>query len=954
MKKIYALALSVVSCASVFATQVKVGDNLQTALDTAKAGETLYVQEGTFVGNFTMRNGVNVSGGWNEDFTTQKQYGTVLDGDAKGRVLTQRADFTQETVYDNLTIQNGCLQENGKGAGVYLLWKSKLTNCLVQNNTFAENVTECSGGGLGHGKDGDHSEIIAENCIFRGNKATHGGGVQSQATIVNCLIENNETLLKHPGGGVYLEWGYMYNCIVRNNHSTEDSGGVRARGNCKVINCLIADNTCDVKVAGLCLEGTLSEVINTTIVNNKQALTSTDQEYCGVRCDAGNAGSNVFVNNVIWGNKAGDKVWDQQISSNYQKYGTRVGNAIQGKVPGEVKALQLGENMDANGPHFAAPEKGDYTLLMSSVLLDKGVKQDESKYVVKSDLAGKARVQGLSVEPGCYELATVNVRANAEDAAAAGKALQDAIDAAEAGTTVFVEAGTYQGNFTMKEGVQVSGGWNSDFTAQSEYASVLDANANGRVLNQGADFATLTVWENFTIQNGKLAEKAADNLGAGVVVRKQGRIANCLVQNNTYTYASGNCMGGGLGHESGNRNDTCAVNCVFRNNLSTHGGGARVRGVVVGCTFEKNTSKNGGGLYLQAGAAYNCVVRENSSTGNAGGVDAFGACVLANCVIANNVAEGTETIDQDGNVKLSNGTVGGLSVRSGNRETADSGSDVINCTIVGNNQKSTSNPQFCAARLDVRNNPNHVFVNNVIWGNTANGEVQATQLGGYPQGYGVRTNNAFQGSININAEYISLGDNEAVNGPQFVDPANGNYAFAWSSPLYNAGLNSVVEKIVGDKDILGNARMQGENIDLGAVEHKVFTATIVPIENGTLVLDYGVKDTLAAGTRYVPEGLTATILATPAAEYQLDAILLNGSKVEPKDGIYTLPAVTADFTLAVTFKSIPTSVADTREAEVVLSVYDMLGNQIATGVEDLGAGMYIVVTNHGAKKISIR
>ncbi len=936
MKKIYALALSVVSCASVFATQVKVGDNLQTALDTAKAGETLYVQEGTFVGNFTMRNGVNVSGGWNEDFTTQKQYGTVLDGDAKGRVLTQTADFTQETVYDNLTIQNGCLQENGKGAGVYLLWKSKLTNCLVQNNTFAESVTECSGGGLGHGKDGDHSEIIAENCIFRGNKATHGGGVQSQATIVNCLIENNETLLKHPGGGVYLEWGYMYNCIVRNNHSTEDSGGVRARGNCKIINCLIADNTCDVKVAGLCLEGTLSEVINTTIVNNKQALTSTDQEYCGVRCDANSAGSNVFVNNVIWGNKAGDKVWNQQISRNLTKYGTCVGNAIQGNVPGDVKALQLGENMDANGPHFANPEKGDYTLLMSSVLLDKGVKQDDSKYVVKSDLASKARVQGLSVEPGCYELATVNVRANAEDAAAAGKALQDAIDAAEAGTTVFVEAGTYQGNFTMKEGVQVSGGWNSDFTAQSECASVLDANANGRVLNQSADFATLTVWENFTIQNGKLTAKAADNLGAGVVLCKRGRVVRCLIQNNTFEYTSGNCIGGGLAN-NGSDNDTLAINCVMQNNKATHGGGARVVGILVNCLIQNNTAtSNGGGVYLHyKGQAHNCIIQNNVSTKDVGGVDMGAtACCITNCLI-----QGNQATNQ----------VGGVLDRNGG--------NIINCTIANNNQVSETNGVFCGLRSSSNKADDYkdkLFVNNVVWGNKVNGVVVAEQIHTYLKNYPTRTNNALQGAANIGVEYISLGENEAVNGPQFVDPANGNYAFAWSSPLYNAGLNSAMDKMVGDKDIMGNARMQGENIDLGAVEHKVFTATIAPIENGTLVLDYGVKDTLAAGTRYVPEGLMATILATPAAEYQLDAILLNGSKVEPKDGIYMLPAVTADFTLAVTFKSIPTSVADTREAEVVLSVYDMLGNQIATGVENLGTGMYIVVTNHGAKKISIR
>lgn len=936
MKKIYALALSVVSCASVFATQVKVGDNLQTALDTAKAGETLYVQEGTFVGNFTMRNGVNVSGGWNEDFTTKKQYGTVLDGDAKGRVLTQTADFTQETVYDNLTIQNGCLQENGKGAGVCLLWKSKLTNCLVQNNTFAEGVTNCEGGGLAQDKDDNAGDIVADNCVFRNNKATHGGGVWLRSTITNCVIENNETLLKHPGGGAHLQWGRMYNCVIRNNHSTEDAGGVRACGNCKLVNCLIAGNTCDVKVAGLALERTLSEVINCTIVDNAQTLETTDQEYCGVRCDSENAGSNVFVNNVIWGNRAGDKVWNQQISWNLTKYGTCEGNAIQGKVPGDVKALQLGENMEANGPHFANPEKGDYTLLMSSVLLDKGVKQDDGKYVVKSDLAGKVRVQGLSVEPGCYELATMNVRANAEDAAAAGKALQDAIDAAEAGATVFVEAGTYQGNFTMKEGVQVSGGWNSDFTAQTEYASVLDANANGRVLNQSADFATLTVWENFTIQNGKLTENI-DKLGAGVVLCKKGRVVRCLIQNNTFDYTGTDCAGGGLANNSSD-NDTLAINCVMQNNKATHGGGARVVGILLNCKIQNNTATgNGGGAYLHyKGQAHNCIIQNNVSTNNVGGVDMTGAtCCITNCLIAGNSATNQ---------------VGGVLDRVG--------CNIINCTIVNNNQGQTGNASvFCGLRSSSNKADDYkskLFVNNVVWGNKVNGEVVAEQIHTYLKNYPTRTNNALQGAANIGVEYISLGENEAVNGPQFVDPANGNYAFAWSSPLYNAGLNSAVDKMVGDKDILGNARMQGENIDLGAIEHKVFTATIAPIENGTLVLDYGVKDTLAAGTRYVPEGLAAAILATPAAEYQLDAILLNGSKVEPKDGIYMLPAVTADFTLAVAFKSISTSVAETRDAEVVLSVYDMLGNQIATGVENLGAGMYIVVTNHGAKKISIR
>lgn len=372
--------------------------------------------------------------------------------------------------------------------------------------------------------------------------------------------------------------------------------------------------------------------------------------------------------------------------------------------------------------------------------------------------------------------------------------LQAAVDVANSGDTVLVQAGTYEGNFTMKDGVYVSGGWNEDFTAQTEHASILDAKANGRVLNQPANFETLTTWENFTIQNGKLKAIAADKLGAGVALMKKGRVINCLVQNNTFDY-SGNCMGGGIGQETGDKNDTCAINCVVRYNTATHGGGVRIRGVILNSTIEYNeSSNNGGGLYLQAGSAYNCIITNNVSLSGGGGVDMYGTGSLVNCLVANNTA----------------GNVGGLSMRSNNRETADSGSDIINCTIVNNTQKNTNNPQFCGVRLDVRNNPNRAFVNNVVYGNTINGEVQAQELGGYPQGYGKFLNNAVAGTT-ANVTYIQL---DAENAPQF----NENYSFAWTSPLYNAGSNDALAYFVGDKDVYGNVRKQGDKVDIGAVE----------------------------------------------------------------------------------------------------------------------------------------
>lgn len=514
--------------------------------------------------------------------------------------------------------------------------------------------------------------------------------------------------------------------------------------------------------------------------------------------------------------------------------------------------------------------------------------------------------------------------------------LQEAVDAANSGDTVLVQAGTYEGNFTMKDGVYVSGGWNEDFTAQTEHASILDAKADGRVLNQPFDFTTLTIWDNFTIQNGKLTAIQSDKLGAGVALMKKGRVINCLIRNNTFDY-SGDCYGGGLGQETGDKNDTCAINCVVRNNKGTHGGGVRIRGVILNSLAEKNTStKNGGGIYLQAGAAYNCVIVNNTSNNGGGGVDMFNSGYLVNCLVANNTAA----------------AVGGVSMRSGSRDTDDSGSDIINCTVVNNTQTGAGNPQFCGVRLDVRRNPNHVFINNVVYGNTVNGEVQSQELGGYPQGYGKFVNNAIAGTT-ANVEYIQL---STENAPQF----NEDYSFAWSSPLYNAGSKEALTYLVGDKDVYGNVRKQGENIDLGAVEHTVHTLTVAAVENGTLALEVlGQNMPLEAKAYEVPAGFTATILATPAEKYALESILLNGSVLAAVEDVYTLPAVQSDVTLGATFvtesdPNNPTNVENVLSMSQVVAVYDMLGRQISTTPDQLTTGLYIVLTTQGTHKISIK
>ena len=397
---------------------------------------------------------------------------------------------------------------------------------------------------------------------------------------------------------------------------------------------------------------------------------------------------------------------------------------------------------------------------------------------------------------------------------AAGEDLQAAVNGASSGDTVLVQAGTYEGNFTMKDGVYVSGGWNEDFTAQTEHASILDAKQSGRVLNQPADFTTLTIWDNFTIQNGKLsAADGSKNLGAGVALWRKGRVINCLVQNNTFDY-SGNCIGGGIGQDSGDRKDTCAINCIVRNNVASHGGGVRIRGVILNSIIENNktTTNAAGGLHLQGGAAYNCIIRFNESLKDLGGVRLYGACDLVNCLIVGN---------------KSAGKVGGVQAGEGN-----AASNIINCTIAGNEQAATGGDAvYCGLRSNNNNATQYngkLFVNNVVYGNKAGGEILPEQIHEHLRHYatnGKFVNNALQGTSAAldtlgTVTYIQL---SAENDPQF----NEDYSFATTSPLYNAGTNDALAYFVGDKDVYGNARKQGANIEIGAVEIAEPTQTII-------------------------------------------------------------------------------------------------------------------------------
>ena len=875
-------------------TAAQNGTALQAAINAASAGDELKVQAGTYIGNFSMREGVNVSGGWNEGFTAQTDYATILDANADGRVLEQPSNFTTWTIWSNFTIQNGNLKAisatpaNGLSSGVALGKKGQVKHCLIQNNTFSYNGN-CMGGGVGNDAVDVATDVCAEDCIIRNNCGTYGGGVRVRGTVLNCIIENNNTnnsIKTGPGGGVHLQSGRLVGCIVKGNYSGGDTGGVRLFGKCQVINCLIADNTATGKVGGIGIESANSDVIGCTIVNNDQLINdASHNSKCGISCGASSDNGTKLANNIVWGNKHNGVAQNTQIYyiSHYAA-ANRVYNAIahQNTTNGiklsmsndEDDAYLDGDQNEQTGlaPHFVDPANGDYRLTNLSPVLDLG---NSSYLTVDKDLAGNARISGTNVDLGCYEyqypIIVDNYVHSDED-------LQEAIDATPVGETVYVEAGTYYGNFTMKDGVNVSGGWNAEFTAQTDYATILDAQNSGRVLTQSAAFNTLTIWSNLTIQNGNVT-----GTGGGVSLCKNGQLNHCKVMNNACT-----TQGGGVYCDDTNAG-VIIDDCIISVNTANQGGGMRIRGTVQNSVIENNTVADaGGGIHLQAAIALNCEVRNNHAKAGAG-IRAYGGMVQ-NCIVENNATTASNT----GGVMLQSGAAMYNSIIRNNTSNENTGGvrltydnskscTIANCLIVGNSaaqrvggmaleggvhyafgntivnnsQTSSTNPDWCGVRVNV-GGPLQ-FCNNIVWGNKVGNEVQANQIM-LLSSYSNQKNNFVHNAVVWNGKLAGGEDFEGVNtilldkdtDPGFTDAANGDYTLVYPSPagLIDSGHGGY---FYGTKDLAGNTRKMGV-IDRGCYEYtyenpvaNTYTREVTAGRYGTICLPFAVAAADIAG-----------------------------------------------------------------------------------------------------------
>ena len=548
------------------------------------------------------------------------------------------------------------------------------------------------------------------------------------------------------GAAVCLDGFHIINGYAAGEASRQYGAGllVHDGANVTVNNCIFENNTAQEGSAIDARNASLT--MNNCVVNNNTNITETAAVVNG-------NGANLKMNFVTIVNNNGKAYSDNaSLISSFSTANTSANthtieiSTAQFSNPTKTSGASLGFDTYLGGYSSFQPTNQNPIVNVGKTIGG-----------ITTDITLSARSRGGAPDLGAYEAqlpvdgTVIYVRSeNGDDKndglswSSAKKTITAALNTASTATeAIWVAAGTYNERVTMKDGVNVLGGFaktgnpdnkldgvNRDISnANSNFMTVIDGQSGGRVLTQPANFNKLTTWEGFVIQNGSTKGDNADSNGAGVRLMSNGKLKNSLVQNNTHTntYSSWgsdtkSIGGGGISMSSGSIVDGCIIKAnktnKENNDRYTCGAGIHMNGgTLINSIVVDNvaTSTNGAEWYNwgsnilgaavfinSAGTFYNCTFAYNYGNTNGksavvGGVwDDSKNSKFYNCIFWGNAGNGTggeNTIQ-----------VGGPGYSDGGTEAA-ANKNLINCyASIAESSQTTS---------ELWNNPDATFQMNI-------------------------------------------------------------------------------------------------------------------------------------------------------------------------------------------------------------------------------------------------
>jgi len=727
------------------------------------------------------------------------QYGKAFDLDPDEYHDDEGGVFYTHTFVDKLVIIRCCFYYNYAESGGGALG-TRDSDFLVEKCRFTYNRAGSFGGAI-FGSGGQKHKVYRN--YFAHNQSNNGGAIcflgGSEFDIAeNVLIYNTASY----GGAIYIQAATfkLTNNIITNNHSANFGGAIYCNSTSYsvIAGNLIVNNTSDGFGGGLYLKTTDPRLINNTICKN------TANKGGGIYTDMSNP---EIHNSIIHGNEP-EQIYIEADLTSPDIYYSDLQDSIGGIAGSTFNGIY--ENNISLNPLFEFPSpaagyttdgySADWSLQPSSSCINKGNPDTYQLDLPEKDIYGNPRVKNNIIDIGAAEThisvieITGDITSDQYWFSDTVKILSDVT--VTDGVTLKINAGTvveFQDYYKMTiKGVLLAEGSENNlitFTVPEDkyttgWAGLEFDNSNGVMYDNDSsliDYCRIEyakkydgggIYANFfsylTISNSVFMHDSASYRGSAIYVDH----CSPLIKSNIISY-----------------------NYSYLGTITSDFGSPAIIGNTI--TYNTNTSCGGIHSYLSS-----FIVRDNYITNNEGGFYASHSntkeYVFINNVIANNEKYGI--------------SAHGINLY------------FLNNTIVNNNIGIATHKA------------NLTLINDIIWGNGKN-NVNDTYN---PDENPIKILNCnIKGGLSSiidpsapNLEYDHIIDQE----PSFVNPTD---SIGWTyesvpedwqllavSPSINSGLLDDFPYALPSTDFLGQNRINGSSIDMGAIENQDGLATI--------------------------------------------------------------------------------------------------------------------------------
>lgn len=811
---------------------------IQAAVDVCVDGNAVVVTNGTYEPFVTANKSITLSSVNGPDVT-------VVDAAFMQRCATLGEAGETNSVLVGFTLTQGTADYGGGVSG------GSLRDCQLVNNCaywygggaygstssdcfFQENWAACGGGGAYQGRL-RHCELLNNSVadLMDENHLDFGGGGANGAVLDRCQVSDNSSATY--GGGTHAS--VVNNCLLISNSASWGGG---AANECALTNCTVTGNNGDVEALR---ESTVNNCIAWGNTRANGALNNYGECTLTFTCSAPLADGvgNICIDPLFV--SASDGNYHVQLGSPCIDAGDNasVVGAVDcgGRIRLQGAAVDMGAFEGAEiaiaGPsqviatdgEFADVVRVSWTAVSAAThyRVYRGNDQFDTpvavsdwmptlSYVDAPPLQAKTYFYWVSAaqdEDG-FGKSPVNAfdggfrrftpmwfvdctRADDEGDGrswiTAKKSIQAAVDAAIDGDSICVTSGVYSAISTDNKAVAIIGMFGAGST-------VIDGENVQRCATLGGAKQNATFLSGITIRNGMassgggvcggclencyLYDNHAQEFGGAA---SYSTLNNCVVSNNTleiqYNNGGGGCyhcrlvdanvilnrsraFGGGIAGGA-------AYRCKVEKNSAVGGGGGATDGaLLVECFIGDNYSfYDGGGVYRRCSLT-RCVLLKNSA-GYGGGGAAAEACALYNCLLVENGAS-----------------------KGGGAEYCD----LMNCTLVRNTAISSGGGTYACEIA------NCVFESNCA--SLGNDNHIPSSLYDYAEGSGCDFSCLRD---------VAVGVGNLTADPMLVNPSNGCYRLALTSPCIDRGTNDVA---IGEMDVAGQVRIANGTVDMGAYE----------------------------------------------------------------------------------------------------------------------------------------